>query len=177
MAGTNTLLIQRLRLMTVRVFKSLNSLNPPCLNEIFTKKRMPYSLRDSSILEQPKRRTTMFGIRSFSYVGAKLWNELPNYVKEITDLGDFKRIIYAWNGPDLNGTAFSNLWDASLAFYHVYTLNIWVAHFKSYSILNNPFTVDVRQVSGAAMRLLNWTDSWPRLSPGCKPVCYCREVS
>ena len=83
-------------------------------------------------------------------------------------------LVYAWNGPGLNGTTFSYLWDASLTFYHVYTLNIWVTHFKSYWILNNPFTVDVRQVSGVDMRLLNWTDSWQRLSPGCKPVCpYC----
>ena len=36
-AGTSTLLIQRLRLMILTVFKSLNSLNPPCLNGIFTK--------------------------------------------------------------------------------------------------------------------------------------------
>ena len=116
MAGTSTIIIQRLRLMTLTVFESLNSLNPPCLNDIFTKKCMPYSLRDSSIIEQPKRRTTTFGLRSFSYAGAKLWNELPNYVKEMADLSDFKRTIYA----------------------------------------------------------LNWTDSWPRLSPGCKPVCpYC----
>ena len=174
-AGTSTLLIQRLCLVTSTVFKSLNSLNPPCLKDIFTKKCMPYSLRDSSIIEQPKCRTTSFGLRSFSYTGAKLWNELPNYVKEMDDFSDFKRTIYAWNGPDLNGTTFPYLWDASLTFYHVYTLNILVTHFKSYLILNNPFTVDVRQVSGAAMRLLNWTDSWPRLSPGCKPVCpYCK---
>ena len=170
MVGTNTLLIQRLRLMTLTVFKSLNSLNHPCLDEIFTKKCMPYSLRDSSIIEQPKRKTTTFGLRSFSNAGAKLWNGLPNYVKEMTDLSDFKRTIYTWNGPDINGAAVRYLWHASLTFYHVYTLNIWVTHSKSYLILNNPFTVDVRQVSGAAMRLLNWIDSWPRLSPGCKPV-------
>ena len=146
MAGTNTLLIQRLRLMTLTVLKSLNSMNPPCLNEIFTKKYMPYSLRDSSIMEQQKRRTTTFGLRSFSYAGAKLWNELPIYVKEMTNLSDFKRTIYAWNGSDLNGVTFSYLRDASLKYCHVYTLNIWVTHFKSYLILNNPFIVDVRQV-------------------------------
>ena len=106
MAGTSTLLIQRLRLMTSTVSKSLNSLNPPCLNDIFTKKCMPYSLCDSSIIEQPKRRTITFGLRSFSYAGAKLWNELPNYVKGMADLSDFKRTIY---GPNLNGTTFSYL--------------------------------------------------------------------
>ena len=60
--------------MTLTVFKSLNSLNPPCLNDIFSNKCVPYRMRDSSKIEQPERRTTMYGLRSFSYVGAKVWN-------------------------------------------------------------------------------------------------------
>ena len=76
--------------MALTVFKSLNSLNPLCLNNIFSKKSVPYLMRDSYIIEQPKRRTTTFGLRSLSYVDAKVWNELPTYLKETTDLNDFK---------------------------------------------------------------------------------------
>ena len=100
-AGTNTLLINRLRLMALTVFKSINSLNPPCLNDIFSKKSVPYRMRDSYIIEQPKRRTTTFGLILFSYVGAKVWNELPTYLKETADLNDFKSLLNTWNGPDL----------------------------------------------------------------------------
>ena len=64
--------------MALTVFKSFNSLNPPCLNDIFSKKCLPYRMRDSFIIEQPKRRTTTFGLRSFSYVGVKVWNELAH---------------------------------------------------------------------------------------------------
>ena len=74
--------------MALTVFKSINSLNPPCLNDIFSKKSVPYRMRDSCKIEQPRRRTTTFGLRSFSYVGAKVWNELPTYRKETTDLND-----------------------------------------------------------------------------------------
>ena len=105
-AGANTLLINRLRLMALTVFKSLNSLNPPCLNDIFSKKSVPYWMRDSCIIEQPKRRTTTFGLRSFSYVGTKVWNELPTYLTETTDLNDFKSLLDTWNGPDLIDTTF-----------------------------------------------------------------------
>ena len=38
-AGTTTLIIQRLRLIALTVFKSLHGLNPPCLNDMFTPKR------------------------------------------------------------------------------------------------------------------------------------------
>ena len=108
-AGTNTLLINRLRLMALTVFKSIKSLNPPCLNDIFSKKSVPYRMRDSCIIEQPKRRTTTFGLRSFSFAGAKVWNELPTYLKETTDLNDFKSLLDTWNGPDLLNTTFSYL--------------------------------------------------------------------
>ena len=42
------------------------------------------------IIKQPKRRTTTFGFRSFSLAGAKVWNELPTYCKETTDLNDIE---------------------------------------------------------------------------------------
>ena len=41
-ADSNTLLIQRLRLMAVSVYKSIKSLNPPCLNDI-----LPLRLRST----------------------------------------------------------------------------------------------------------------------------------
>ena len=101
-AGTTTLLIQRLRLIALAVFKSLHGLNPPCLNDMFTPKYVPYQLRDSSLLEQSRCRTTTYGLRSISYIGAKLWNDLPNDFKATTDFTDFKRMLQTWTGPDLD---------------------------------------------------------------------------
>ena len=106
-AGTTTLLIQRLRLIALTVFKSLHGLNPPCLNDMFTPKQVPYRMRDSSLLEQSRCRTTTFGFRSISYIGAKLWNDLPSYLKETTCLSDFKMILQTWTGPDLNDPFYS----------------------------------------------------------------------
>ena len=57
-AGITTLHIQRLRLIALTVFKSLHGLNPPCLNDMFTPKQVPYRMRDSSLLEQSRCRTT-----------------------------------------------------------------------------------------------------------------------
>ena len=101
-AGTTTLLIQRLRLIALAVFKSLHGLNPPCLNDMFTPKYVPYQLRDSILLEQSRCRTTTYGLRSMSYIGAKLWNDLPNDFKATTDFTDFKRMLQTWTGPDLD---------------------------------------------------------------------------
>ena len=67
-------------------------------------------MRDSCIIEQPKLRTTTFGLRSFPYGGAQVWNQLPTYLKEMTDLNDFKSLLVAWNGKDLIDTTLSYLW-------------------------------------------------------------------
>ena len=112
-AGTTTLLIQRLRLIALTAFKSLHGLNPPCLNYMFTPKQMSYQMRDSSLLEQSRCRTTTFGLRSISYIGAKLWNDLPSYFKETTCLTDFKMILQTWTRSDLNDPFRSHEWASS----------------------------------------------------------------
>ena len=109
-AGTTTLLIQRLRLTALAVFKILHGLNLPCLNDMFTPKYVPYQLRDSSLLEQSRCRTTTYGLRSMSYISAKLWSDLPNDFKATTDFTDFKRMLQTWTGPDLDDPFRSYVW-------------------------------------------------------------------
>ena len=70
-------------------------------------------MRDSSLLEQSRCRTTTFGLRSISYIGAKLWNDLPSYFKETTCLKEFKMILQTWTGPDLNDPFRSYVWAPS----------------------------------------------------------------
>ena len=74
-------------------------------------------MRDSSLLEQSRCRTTQFGLRSISYIGAKLWNDLPNDFKETSDFTDFKRILHTWTGPDLDDPFRSYIWASSDTLY------------------------------------------------------------
>ena len=132
-AGTTTLLIQRFRLIALTVSKSLHGLNPPCLNNLFTPKSVPYEMRDSSLLEQSRCRTTQFGLRSISYIGAKLWNDLPNDFKETSDFKDFKRILHTWTGPDLDDPFRSYVWAPSDTLYKSDILSgiLFVSHIES----------------------------------------------
>ena len=41
-------------------------------------------MRDCTKLYQPKKRTTNFGLRSYSYLACKLWNDLPKSLKDIS---------------------------------------------------------------------------------------------
>ena len=43
----------------------------------------------------------MFGLRSFTYLGSKLWNDLPNDFKE-ADLALFRDRLRQWDGPNMD---------------------------------------------------------------------------
>ena len=45
-----------------------------------------------------------------SYIGAKLWNNLPNDFKATTDFTDFKRMLQTWTRPDLDDPFRSYVW-------------------------------------------------------------------
>ena len=86
----------RYRFLAIEVFKCVNGLNPQYLNAMFSLKTTPYDLRDPNILNQPRFLTKTYGYKSFQYMGAKLWNILPNELKNINTLDTFKRAITVW---------------------------------------------------------------------------------
>jgi len=103
---SDTMLLSRLKNMTIDVFKSLKNLNPPCLNGLYKINVFPYENRKSIKLVQPLRDTTTYGLRTLSYTGAKLWNDLPFPLNDISEMGvhDFKNILSTWEGPDDDGS-------------------------------------------------------------------------
>ena len=100
---TTTMLHSRFKCIILEVFKSMQGINPACIQNMFEIKKSSYSMRDSSIMVQPKRNSTTFGLRSFSYFGSKLWNDLPNHFKGTTDFITFKDQLQHWSGPNLSG--------------------------------------------------------------------------
>ena len=73
------------------MFKIVNELTPPYLRELFEYRSTGYNFRNSeNTLFVPKPRT-IFGKRSFSYNGAVLWNELPQNIRAICSLSQFKK--------------------------------------------------------------------------------------
>ena len=58
-------------------------------------------MRDPAKLVQPKRNWTTFGLRSFTYLGSKLWNDLPNDFKD-ADLALFRDRLRQWDGPTID---------------------------------------------------------------------------
>ena len=71
-AGSYTMLDKRLRSMLLHFFKSLKGMNAKCLNDMYSVKQLNYSMRQSVKLVQPQRITTTAGLKTVSYLEAKL---------------------------------------------------------------------------------------------------------
>ena len=100
--NTCTMLQSRLRNILVEVYKSLipEPSNPIYIRDFINLKSVSYNMRDCSLLDQPKKRTTKFGLRSFSYLASKLWNDLPPHLKDLSmnDINEFKCRLKQWHG-------------------------------------------------------------------------------
>ena len=98
----DTLAIRRKKQKAVLMYKCLNGLVPNYLQNLFTHRCTSYNLRNQEYkITLPKPRTD-FLKRSFSYSGAKLWNDLPLSIRSSSSLAKFKReinLIFWWLVP------------------------------------------------------------------------------
>ena len=93
--GIESMLMKRLRTLILEAFKSMTGVNSNCLNEMFQRKEHSFKFRSHVKLEQRKCDTTTYGLRSISYLGAKVWNDMPMGVSNLSDLsiGEFRHIL------------------------------------------------------------------------------------
>ena len=86
----------RLYFLAIEVYKSNNNTNPDYINKLFHSRNIPYALRDCSKYNQTKFNTMKYGFKSFSYYGARLWNNMPVHIKESENIHIFKRRMKDW---------------------------------------------------------------------------------
>lgn len=76
--------------IATEVYKSLNGMSPDYMVNVFRRTNHQYNVRNQHGLIQPSFSTMKYGFNTFSYLGAKIWNNLPNNVKEAGSLDVFK---------------------------------------------------------------------------------------
>ena len=62
------------------------------MKNMFSLRSSSYDLRGNYILSLSKRKTTTYGLNSFSYFSAKQWNALPDFFRT-SFFADFKTKI------------------------------------------------------------------------------------
>ena len=93
-----TIHIKNLQKLRLEVFKTLNSLNPSYLWDLFNTKQIEYNLRIKNLVKLPQLKTHAFGRHSVTFRGSILWNTLSDDIKSCENVAAFKKKIKTWNG-------------------------------------------------------------------------------
>ena len=94
--------VRNLQLLMMEIFKTKSHLNPPFMKKIFQKRNMNYNLRRGNDAQLPMVRTSSFWIETIAYLGSKLWQLLPQEIKQSDTLPLFQKRIRCWKGSECN---------------------------------------------------------------------------
>ena len=82
------------------MFRFYNGLSPSLINNIFKlKAENSYNLRRAFEFSMPMVKSVYHRTESISYLGPKIWDILPEKLKNIDNLEHFKKEIKTWK-PD-----------------------------------------------------------------------------
>ena len=92
--------IRNIQRLAIEMFKFYNGLSPPLMNNIFKlREENPYNLRHVSEFSRPMINSVYHGTESTSFLEPKIWDILPEKLKNIETLEVFKKEIKIWK-PD-----------------------------------------------------------------------------
>ena len=80
---THTLLIE--------IYKSINNSSPPIMKDFFDLKNTRYDHRSKQLLKLPETSTSRYGTQALCFKGSLIWNTVPNKIKNIDNIEDFKK--------------------------------------------------------------------------------------
>ena len=63
------------------------------MNDIFQPKTVSYNLKSQNDFTRPNVNSEYFGINSLRYMAAKVWDMVPNDIKNVNDIESFKNKI------------------------------------------------------------------------------------
>ena len=91
--------VSRMKSIGFEAFKCLHNSSPSYITDMFRISATPYDTRGGTKSMQPKVNTTRNGLKSFRYQGAKIWNQLPTFIKNTEHVSEFKYRLNEWPGP------------------------------------------------------------------------------
>ena len=80
----------------ILMYKIKKGISPKYVSELFSVHQVQYDMRDNDRMSLPNYNTITFGKNSFSYIGAKLWNNIPVEIKRSVSLNTFKSSVTKW---------------------------------------------------------------------------------
>ena len=95
-ANAVTIHHRNIQVLAIEIYKALNKLSSPLMSELFKLKEIKYSLRKGNVLVSANRKNTDYGINSVSHLASKIWDLVPEEIKNSKSLPMFKQKIKLW---------------------------------------------------------------------------------
>ena len=88
---------RRLQDIAILVFKAVNGMLPGYISDVFVIRNNEECLRGTNKLVIPRKKTTNFGLKSTTFIGAKVWNSLPDELRSMIILKEFINAVRELN--------------------------------------------------------------------------------
>ena len=82
--------------LAIEIYKVIQGISPPLLNEMFLPRHCNYDPRGNNFLERRRAKLVRYGIESLSFLAPKIWKILPSEIKDSDTLQIFKAKIKKW---------------------------------------------------------------------------------
>ena len=87
---------RNLQLLAVEIYKALHNLSPTLMSEIFQLRNIKYDLHGGNTFISNNIKTVNYGSETISYLAPKIWQQIPEDIKNTNCLNSFKHKIKLW---------------------------------------------------------------------------------
>ena len=83
-------------MLATEIYKVLKGISPKIMENIFEINEHSHNLRSGITFKSHNFRTVHYGQQSLSYLAPRIWNQVPNDIKNSTTVTIFKSKIKTW---------------------------------------------------------------------------------
>ena len=87
---------KNIQVLATEMFKIFKNLSPDIVREIFQERSVPYNLRSDNNFASRHVNSVYHGTESLSFLGPKIWEQVPPELKALESLNIFKAQIKKW---------------------------------------------------------------------------------
>ena len=87
---------RNIQALATEMFKAKDNIAPEIMKKLFAPKMSSYDLRNNDSFKRRRVNSVWHGTESVSYLGPKIWDLVPNEIKESESLNGFKFKIKRW---------------------------------------------------------------------------------
>ena len=87
---------RNLQILATEIYKVLHDLSPTLMKEIFLLRNSKYNLRKNPTFLTRNVKSVFSGTETISYLGPKIWEQVPNEINNSASINIFKNKIKDW---------------------------------------------------------------------------------